>query len=128
MSNFEFETRLKTKSRRDASDSAKISGEDEMKFVCMGFIKEEKYESLSEGEGQRMMEECFAYDDVLRRGGHFLGGEALQSARNAVTLRRKDGSVDVTDGPYAETKEMLGFRRLATQRAKRSMLELGLIP
>ncbi len=79
-----------------------------MKFVCMGFIEESKYESLSEAEGQRMMEDCFAYDDELRRGGHFLGGEALQSARNAVTLRMKNGSVDVTDGPYAETKEMLG--------------------
>lgn len=79
-----------------------------MKFVCLGFISESKYEALSEAEGQRMMEECFAYDDELRRGGHFLGGEALQSARNAVTLRIKNGSVDVTDGPYAETKEMLG--------------------
>ncbi len=79
-----------------------------MKFVCMGFIEESKYQSLSEDEGQRMMEECFAYDDELRRGGHFLGGEALQSARNAVTLRMKNGSVDVTDSPYAETKEMLG--------------------
>jgi len=55
-----------------------------------------------------MIEECFAYDDELRRGGHFLGGEALDSARNAVTLRMKDGEVDVTDGPYVETKEMLG--------------------
>lgn len=79
-----------------------------MKFVCMGFIEESKYESMSDEEGQQMMEECFAYDDELRRGGHFLGGDALQSARNAVTLRMKNGSVDVTDGPYAETKEMLG--------------------
>jgi uncharacterized protein YndB with AHSA1/START domain len=79
-----------------------------MKFVCMGFIEQSKYAALSEAEGQRMMEECFDYDDELRRGGHFLGGEALQSAQNAVTLRIKNGSVEVTDGPYAETKEMLG--------------------
>ena len=74
----------------------------------MGFIEESKWESLSAEEGQQMMEECFAYDDELRRGGHFLGGEALQSASKAVTLRIKNGSVDMTDGPYAETKEMLG--------------------
>lgn len=55
-----------------------------------------------------MMEECFAYDDELRRGGHFIGGEALDSYRNAVTLRMKNGEVEVTDGPYAETKESLG--------------------
>ena len=55
-----------------------------------------------------MIEECFAYDDVLRRGGHFLGGEALDAAQNAVTLRIQDGEVQVTDGPYVETKETLG--------------------
>jgi hypothetical protein len=54
------------------------------------------------------MDECFAYDDVLREGGHFAGGEALQSARNAITLRWRDGKVSTTDGPYAETREQLG--------------------
>jgi hypothetical protein len=79
-----------------------------MKYVCLGYIEDGKWEALSEGEQKAMMEECFAYDDVLRKGGHFLGGEALQSARSAVTLRWQDGKVAVTDGPYAETKEHLG--------------------
>src|SRR5262245_66157666 len=79
-----------------------------MKYVCLGFIDEAKFAAIPQADAQRMMEECFAYDDELRRGGHFLGGEALDSARNAVTLRMKDGKVVVTDGPYAETKETLG--------------------
>lgn len=79
-----------------------------MKFVCLGYIDERKFAEASQTEGNRMMEECFAYDDELRRGGHFLGGEALDSVRKAVTLRMKDGKVAATDGPYAETKEMLG--------------------
>jgi len=79
-----------------------------MKYVCLGYIEEGKWDSLSAAEGQRVMVECFRYDDELRKGGHFLGGEALDSARNAVTLRMKNGRVDVTDGPYAETKEVLG--------------------
>jgi hypothetical protein len=79
-----------------------------MKFVCLGFIDEKKFAEVPQADAQRMMEECLAYDDVLRRGGHFVGGEALDSATKAVTLRAKDGEVEVTDGPYAETKEMLG--------------------
>ena len=79
-----------------------------MKYVCLGFFDEEAFAQIPQADAQRMMEECFAYDDVLRRGGHFLGGEALDSARNAVTLRMKDGEVQVTDGPYVETKEVLG--------------------
>ena len=79
-----------------------------MKYVCLGFIDEAAFAQIPEADAQRMMEECFAYDDVLRRGGHFLGGEALDSARNAVTLRMKDGEVQVTDGPFVETRETLG--------------------
>ena len=59
-------------------------------------------------ERNALMDECFAYDDVLRKNGHFVGGEALQNARNAITLRWKNGKVSITDGPYAETKEQLG--------------------
>jgi hypothetical protein len=79
-----------------------------MKYVCLGFIDETKFAENPQEVRQRMIEECFAYDDELRRGGHFLGGEALDSVRNAVTLRMKDGGIEVTDGPFAETKETLG--------------------
>src|ERR1700676_4393864 len=79
-----------------------------MKYVCLGLYYEAAFAHLQSQDAERMFEECFAYDDVLRRGGHFLGGEALDSARNAVTLRMKDGEVQVTDGPYVETKESLG--------------------
>jgi hypothetical protein len=79
-----------------------------MKYVCLGFIDETKFAEVPPADAQKMVDECFAYDDELRRGGHFLGGEALDSARNAVTLRMKDGKIAVTDGPYVETREMLG--------------------
>ena len=55
-----------------------------------------------------MLDECFSYDDLLRKNGHFAGGEALQGPNTAVTLRWKNGNVTITDGPYAETKEQLG--------------------
>ena len=79
-----------------------------MKYVCLGFIDEKKFAEIPQAEAQRMMEECLAYDDELRRGGHFVGGEALDPARNAVTLRMKGGQVEATDGPFVETKETLG--------------------
>ncbi len=79
-----------------------------MKYVCLGYIDEDKWSATSEKEWEALMDECFAYDDVLRKGGHFAGGEALQSAKNAITLRWQNGKVSITDGPYAETKEQLG--------------------
>jgi hypothetical protein len=79
-----------------------------MKFICLGYYDEKKWETLSESERNAMMDECFAYDEVLRKGGHFAGGEALDSAGNAATLRFEKGKLNVTDGPYAETKEQIG--------------------
>ncbi len=79
-----------------------------MKFICLGYMDETKWDELSEGARSTLMADCFAYGDELRRGGHFISGEALQSIRNAATLRYQNGQVTVTDGPYAETKEHLG--------------------
>jgi hypothetical protein len=79
-----------------------------MKYICLGYIEPNKFETMSESERNAMLDECFGYDDVLRKDGHFAAGEALQSANTATTLRWKNGKVTVTDGPYAETKEQLG--------------------
>jgi hypothetical protein len=79
-----------------------------MKFICLGYFDESKWATFSEAEQTKMMEECMAYDDELRRGKHYLGGEALGSAANAITLKMKNGGVDVLDGPFTETKEILG--------------------
>ena len=79
-----------------------------MKYICLGYMEANKFETMSEGERNAFVDGCLTYDDVLKKNGHFAGGEALQSASSAVTLRVREGKVMVTDGPYAETKEQLG--------------------
>jgi hypothetical protein len=46
-----------------------------MKYVCFGYFDEEAWAAMSESDQQRFMDDCFAYDDVLRRNGA-IGGEA----------------------------------------------------
>lgn len=41
-------------------------------------------------------------------GDAILGGEALDGTDTATTLRRRSGTVELTDGPYAEAAEHLG--------------------
>jgi hypothetical protein len=79
-----------------------------MKFICLGYYDEKAWEALFEGERNQLMDECLAYDDVLRENKHFVGGEALEPARSAATLRWNKGKVLITDGPYAESKEQIG--------------------
>ena len=86
----------------------KDKGRLKMKFICLGYIEPGKFESMPDSERNRLVDACFAYDDVLRKHGHFAGGDGLQPAHTAATLRFRDGKVTVTDGPYAETKEQIG--------------------
>src|ERR1700679_3687773 len=78
-----------------------------MKYIVLGYVPG-KFETMSESERNAMFDDCFTYDDELRKNGHFAGGEAPQPANTAMTVSWKNGKVVVTDGPYVETKEQLG--------------------
>jgi hypothetical protein len=60
----------------------------------------------------------------LRANGHFKGGEALQPPNTAKTLRYTRGRLEVTDGPFAETKEQLGGIMILEARDLNHAVEL----
>lgn len=49
-----------------------------------------------------------AYCDALVQSGIMVSGAGLQPPETATTVRIRDGKRQVHDGPYAESKEMLG--------------------
>jgi hypothetical protein len=72
-------------------------------------LDEKRWEAMSKRERNATVDETFTYDDKLARSGHRLdSGQARQSARKARTRRLTGVKVVVTDGPFAETKELLG--------------------
>ncbi len=79
-----------------------------MRFVCLGYREESKWDAMSEEVRAAFLDECCAYDDELRRGGHFLGGMAIPGARDTVTLRLRDRQAAVAEGPAARSREPLG--------------------
>ena len=79
-----------------------------MRYICFGYLDTKKWPTFSQSDQNAMIDECFAYDEVLKKNGHWVGGEGLQGPENSATLRYQNGKVSVTDGPYAETKELLG--------------------
>jgi hypothetical protein len=79
-----------------------------MKYLCMVIVDEKKIKALSESDSQALDDESLEYDGVLRKGGHFLAAEALESVNTATTVRLRSGKVSVTDGPFVETHEQIG--------------------
>jgi hypothetical protein len=74
-----------------------------MKYLCLVYLDEKRLDELPD-------EDCVAYDTAIRKSGHCIASEALESVQTATTVRVRNGKVSVTDGPFAETKEQLaGF-------------------
>ena len=74
-----------------------------MKYLCLVYLDERRLPEVPDAE-------CKACGDALRQSGRMVAAEALQSVQTATTVRVRNGKVSVTDGPFAETKEVLaGF-------------------
>ncbi|MDD9909233.1 MAG: YciI family protein [Ahrensia sp.] len=54
------------------------------------------------------MQAYVEFTQTVREAGKFVAGDALQPVATATTLKVRDGKVETTDGPFAETKEQLG--------------------
>ncbi|HEX2381425.1 MAG TPA: YciI family protein [Acidimicrobiales bacterium] len=57
---------------------------------------------------EAMHREYGQFTQEIVESGEMLGGDALQSVETATSVRVRDGKRSTTDGPFAETKEVLG--------------------
>ena len=76
-----------------------------MRYLCLVYGTEgslpvmQNPNPMSRAEVDAIAQDSFAYNDKLRKSGHFIIAHALQSVRTATTVRVRDGEVLVTDGP-----------------------------
>jgi hypothetical protein len=63
---------------------------------------------VSDEDAARMHEAYLKFTERITAQGINLGGEALAGVETATTVRVRDGKTLTTDGPFAETKEVLG--------------------
>lgn len=74
-----------------------------MKYLCLVYLDKEHWSACSD-------DMCAAYGKSLQETGYLLAAEPLHPVQTATTVRIRNGQLALTDGPFAETKEMLaGF-------------------
>ena len=78
-----------------------------MQYLLLIYHKENEWESLTEGDRQKVYGEYRKVREDLINKGNWVGGNQLQSVSTASTVRLKDKKTLITDGPFAETKEQL---------------------
>lgn len=96
-----------------------------MKYLCLIYDDEKKWETMSKAEADAYMGEYFAFTEGIKASGHYLGGNALQPVHTATTVRSRNGKLSTTDGPFAETKEQLGGYYLIEARDLNDALQVA---
>jgi len=79
-----------------------------MRYLCLVYFEQKTLDALSESEGAALTRESLAYNEELRKDGHYIVSNALQPVNAATTVRVRSGKMSMTEGPFAETKEHLG--------------------
>ena len=74
-----------------------------MKYLCLVYLDQEHWNACSDRD-------CANYVQELVDSKRFVAGEPLHPVHTATTVRVRNGQVQLYDGPFAETKELLaGF-------------------
>jgi hypothetical protein len=79
-----------------------------MKYLCLVYIEPQALAGLSADERGALDRDSLAYDEALQARGHYVLAAALRPVATAKTVRRREGCLSTTDGPFAETREVLG--------------------
>ena len=79
-----------------------------MKYLGLAYFTPEKFAALAPGDVKALVSQCPALDDKMRATGKVLVSASLGDLDSWKTLRPRSGKTNVTDGPYIESKEVVG--------------------
>lgn len=79
-----------------------------MKFMLLCYDDEQAWQRAGEAALKDAMQEAIALTHELDAKGQYVAAAPLQPVATAVSVRVRDGRQQVTDGPFAETREVLG--------------------
>jgi hypothetical protein len=79
-----------------------------MQFMLLIYLDPVLLGELPQAEADAMMRDCLSHADALRGEGRLLDSQMLEELPTAKSVRIRNGRSRATDGPFAETKELLG--------------------
>jgi hypothetical protein len=79
-----------------------------MRYVCLVHFEWPAVFELPPSDAEKLIRDSEAYNEELRASGHLVVAHALQKPEAATIVRVRDDRMSATDGPFAETREVLG--------------------
>jgi hypothetical protein len=100
-----------------------------MRYLCLIHLDPQQLDALTPAETSSLNAAHLDFNDDLRRSGNFLIAEALEPPEQSACVRMRNGQMSVTDGPFAETKEMIaGFYMIEADDMKEALAIAARIP
>ncbi len=100
-----------------------------MQYLLLIYEAEEIWESKTEAEQREVLARHGQLHEALEADGVEWAGNPLMSTPTAVSLRHRAGQLQVTDGPFAETKEALaGYYLVDVDSMEDAMKYAALLP
>jgi hypothetical protein len=94
-----------------------------VKYLCLIYHDEQKLDAMSQGQMDALVGACMAWVGELEQGGHHISSAGLQSPVTATTVWHQNGKALVTDGPFSESKEVLGGYWMIQVKSKEEAVE-----
>ncbi len=79
-----------------------------MKYLCLAYYDPEKMGGMPPDALKAMVSQCPPKDAQLKATGGLVLSASLQDRKNTISMRPRGGRPAVTDGPFAEAKELVG--------------------
>ena len=79
-----------------------------MRYICLVYFDPQKLADMTPEQKAALDRDSGDYDKVLDSRGQLVLAEALRSPKEAMTVQVRDGRMSTTDGPFMETREVLG--------------------
>ena len=92
-----------------------------MRFMML--VKADKNSEAGVLPDEKMLAEMGKYNDQLIKAGVMLAGEGLQPSSKGARVRFSGATPSVTDGPFAETKELLAGYWMIQVKSKQEAIE-----
>ena len=79
-----------------------------MKYLGLAYFTPEKFAAMAPDDVKALVSQCPALDEKMRATGKMLVSASLGDLEGWRTLRSRGGKTQITDGPYTESKEVVG--------------------
>jgi len=100
-----------------------------MQYICLIYSEEAREPQPGTPEFATLMQAYQKFTDDVKNSGKLVHADALQPVSTASTVTTQNGKVEVTDGPFAETKETLaGYYLLECESLDDAIEQAAKIP